>query len=252
MVIVMHKIFVIVMICSGSFVFGQQKPELPAEKPREEIVKHEFYTLSFVEGYELASWVAYELTAEEASGSLEYKEKFVEDPMISTGSATMKDYRKSGYVLGQLAPVDDMRFSNVAISESFYLSNVVPQKPAFNKYTWKKINDMVREWAKEAGSLLIVSGPVLADAPFPTFGPSKVSIPSRFYKVVLDIKGKRGMGIVVKNSMSSGSLKPYAMSIDKVEEITGIDFFPSLEDDLEDEVESQFDASAWNFDILDL
>jgi endonuclease G len=52
--------------------------------------------------------------------------------------------------------------------------------------------------------------------------------------------------------MSSGSLKPYAMSIDKVEEITGIDFFPSLEDDLEDEVESQFDASAWNFDILDL
>ncbi len=245
------KIFVIILLFTGSFAFGQPKLELPAEKPREEVVNHEYYALSFIEGYELASWVAYELTAAEASGSLEYKEKFTEDPLISTGSATMKDYKKSGFVLGQLAPVEDMRFSTVAITESFYLSNVVPQKPAFNKFTWKKMNDMIREWAKETGSLLIVSGPVLADAPFPTFGPSKVSIPSRFYRVVLDMNGKRGMGIVVKNSMSSGSLKPFAMSIDKVEEITGIDFFPSLADDLENEIESQYDASAWNFEILD-
>src|SRR4030042_5229213 len=232
-----NEMLVMVLVFAGSFVFGQEHLELPAEKPREEFVKHEYYTLSFVEGYELASWVAYELTAEEASGSLEYKEKYTEDPVISTGSATMKDYKKSGYILGQLAPVEDMRFSSVAVTESFYLSNVVPQKPAFNKYTWKKMNDMVREWAKESGSLLVVCGPVLADAPFPTFGPGKVSIPSRFYKVVVDMKGKKGMGIVVKNSMSSGSLKPYAMSIDEVEEITEIDFFPSLPDDLENQIE---------------
>jgi len=78
--------------------------------------------------------------------------------VISTGSATVKDYKKSGYILGQLAPVEDMRFSSLAVTESFYLSNVVPQKPAFNKYTWKKMNDMVREWAKESGSLLVVCG----------------------------------------------------------------------------------------------
>ncbi len=251
MVTLTKKIFIIVLVFTGPFTFGQENPELPAEKPREEIVKHEFYTLSFVEGYELASWVAYELTVEETSGSLEYKEKYMEDPLISTGSATCKDYKKSGYVAGQLVPVEDMRFSEEAIKESFYLSNIVPQKPAFNKYTWKRINDMIREWVKESGSLLIVSGPVLADAPFPTFGPSKVSIPSRYYKVVLDLQGKKGMGIVVKNSMASGSLKPFAMSIDEVEKITEIDFFHSLDDDLENEIESQFDVSAWNFEILD-
>lgn len=248
----MKKILLAGLVFSGLLAYGQDKPELPAEKPREEIVKHEFYTLSFVEGYELASWVAYELTAEEASGSLEYKEKYIEDPLVSTGSATFKDYKKSGYVPGQLAPVEDMRFSETAIKESFYLSNIAPHKLAFNKYTWKRINDMIREWVKETGTLLVVCGPVLADSPFPTFGPSKVSIPSRYYKVVLDMQGKKGMGIVVKNSMSSGSLKPFAMSIDEVEEITEIDFFHSLDDDLEKEIESQFDASMWNFEILDL
>lgn len=132
------------------------------------------------------------------------------------------------------------------------MSNIAPQRQAFNKYTWKRINDMIREWVKESGPLLIVCGPVLADAPFSTFGPNMVSIPTRFYKVVLDMNGKRGMGFVVKNSMSSGSLEPYAMSIDEVEEITKIDFFHSLDDDLENEIESHFDASAWNFEILDL
>ena len=247
----MNKILLIMLVFTGPFTFGQENPELPAVKPREEIVKHQYYTLSFVEGYELASWVAYELTAEETSGSLEYKVKYVEDPLVSTGSATYKDYKKSGYVAGQLAPVEDMRFSEEAIRESFYLSNIVPQKLAFNKYTWKRINDMIREWVKETGSLLIVGGPVLADAPFRTFGPSKVSIPSRYYKVVLDTQGKKGIGIVVKNSMASGSLKPFAMSIDEVEKITKIDFFHSLADDLENEIESQFDVSAWNFGILD-
>jgi len=66
------------------------------------------------------------------------------------------------------------------------------------------------------------------------------------------MKDKKGMGIVVKNSMSSGSLKPYAMSIDEVERITEIDFFPSLPDDLENQIEAHFNDSDWNFEILDL
>ncbi len=251
MIKTIKKILIISLVFAGHITSGQEKLELPAAKPREQIVEHENYTLSFIEGYELASWVAYELTAEEASGTLEYKEKYTEDPLVSTGSATYKDYKKSGYIPGQLAPVDDMRFSEKAVMESFYMSNVAPHKLAFNKYTWKRINDMIREWAKESGSLLIACGPVLADAPFPTFGPSKVSIPTRYYKVVLDMQGKRGMGFVVKNSMSSGSMLPFAMSIDEVEKITQIDFFHSLNDDIENEIESRFDAKAWNFEILE-
>ena len=46
------------------------------------------------------------------------------------------------------------------------MSNIVPQKPAFNKYVWKTIEKLIREWAKEGNTLYIVAGPVLADAPF--------------------------------------------------------------------------------------
>ena len=230
---------------------AQDQVGLPELKPREELVKHKYYTLAFVEGYELSSWVAYELKPDLLKADLTIKEKYMEDPLVSTGSATKKDYKNAGFILGQLAPVKDMMYSEEAIAESYYYSNIVPQKTAFNKYSWEKAGDIIREWAKECGSLYVVSGPVLADAPFPTFGENKVSIPTRYYKVILDLKGQRGMGFVIKASMSTGSLKPYAMSIDKVEEITGINFFESLPDELESKIEAEFNTSDWKFDILE-
>ncbi len=247
----MKKLLLVFFVCSVAKVYGQQPLELPALKPREELVKHKFYTLSFVEGYELSSWVAYELKGTQFSENVSYKEKYQEDPLVSTGSATKKDYKDAGFILGQLVPVEDMLFSEEAAIETFYYSNIVPQKPAFNKYMWNKMADIIRAWAKECDTLYIVSGPVLADAPFPTFGENKVGIPTRFYKVVLDLKGNRGMGFVVKGSMSSGSVKTIAMSIDKVEEITGIDFFPALPDDLENKIEAGFKPEEWNFEILE-
>ncbi len=230
---------------------AQEKVELPAPQPRQQVVHHENYSLSYVEGYELSSWVAYELTKEEASAVMEYKVKYSEDPDITTGSATMKDYKKSGYILGQLVPVEHMMMSENAIKESFYLSTIVPHKPAFNKYVWTVLGKTIKAWAYECGSLYVVTGPVLADSPFPTFGPDKVSIPKRYYCVLLDAADLRGAGFVMRNSMSSGSLKQFAMSIDEVEKITGIDFFPALPDDQENAVESRFETGRWNFDILE-
>jgi endonuclease G, mitochondrial len=233
-----------------SDIWSQDKIEHPALKPREEFVQHSFYAFAYIEAYELASWVAYEIKPADFKPNITFKEKYTEDPKVSTGSASMKDYKDAGYVMGQLAPLEDMLYNEKAAAETFYFSNVVPMKPAFQKYTWKKMGDLVREWAKDAGTLYVVTGPVLADSPFPTFGPNMVSVPSRFYKVVLDLKNERGIGFVVKNSMSSGSLKPFAMSIDKIEEITGIDFFSNLDDELEESIESEFDLSKWDFDVI--
>lgn len=230
---------------------AQEKAEHPAPLPRQEIVHHEYYSLSYVEGYELPSWVAYELTKDEASATAEYKTKYSEDPGVSTGSATMKDYKKSGYIMGQLVPVEHMMMSGDAIKESFYLSTIVPHKLAFNKYVWKVLAETIKAWAYECGSLYVVTGPVLADAPFPTFGPSKVSIPERYYCVLLDPEDKRGVGFMMRNSMASGTLKQFSMTIDEVEKITGIDFFPALPDEKENTVESKFEADKWNFEILE-
>jgi endonuclease G len=234
-----------------SNISAQEKIELPAPKPREQVIHHENYSLSYIEAYELASWVAYELTREEAKSEIEYKEKYREDPAVETGSATKKDYKKAGYIMGQLAFIEHMMMSEISANESFYLSTIVPHKLSFNKYVWKTLGNIIKAWAYECGKLYVVNGPVLADSPFGTFGPSKVSIPERYYSVVLDPEDERGVGFIIRNSMSSASVKKYAMSIDEVEKITELDFFHLLPDEQEERIESTFEPEKWNFEILE-
>jgi endonuclease G len=228
-----------------------QKYELPAQASREQQVQHTLFTLSYAEGYELSSWVAWQLTPEQAKASGTYKEKYVEDHLVTTGTSSAKDYRDAGFIMAQLAPPEDMFITLQAVEETFLMSNVVPQKPAFNKYIWRVNEKLIREWAKEGNTLYIVAGPVLADAPFGSFGPNKVSIPNRYYKAVLDVNGERAIGFVFRSNVSTGTPKFFAVSVDELEKITGIDFFPALPDDQEQKVESSTDFSKWNFKALE-
>jgi len=230
--------------------FSQQY-ELPAQSPREQKVPHTLYTLSYAEGYELASWAAWQLTPEMAKATGTFKEKYDDDPLVTTGSSSPKDYRDAGFIEGQLVPVEDLFINPVAVQEGFLMSNVVPMKPAFNKFVWKATEKLVRAWATEGNTLYIVAGPVLADAPFGSFGTNKVSIPTRFYKAVLDVNGKRAVGFLYRSTVASGTPKSFAVSVDELEKITGIDFFPSLPDDLEQAVEVSTDYTKWNFKALE-
>ena len=65
-----------------------------------------------------------------------------------------------------------------------------------------------------------------------------MSVPEKFYKVILDLDEQKGIGFIMPNEDIEDSFKNYAVSIDKVEEVTGLDFFPSLDDDLEEKIES--------------
>jgi endonuclease G len=246
----MIRIPCLLLVCLSLFTTAQQY-ELPAPVSREQQVKHTLFTLSYQEGYELASWVAYQLTPEQAKTNGSVKEKYAEDPDIATGSSSPKDYKDAGFIMAQLVPPEDMFINHKAVEETFLMSNVVPQKPAFNKFVWKANEKLIREWAKEGNTLYIVAGPVLADAPFGTFGPNKVSIPTRYYKAVLDANGSRAVGFVFRSNASSGTQKFFAVSIDELENITGIDFFHTLPDDLEAKIESNNDFSNWNFKALE-
>jgi endonuclease G len=227
-----------------------QDYELLVQAPREQRVVHTLFTLSYSEAYELPSWVAYKLTPEQAKATGKFKEKYMADPLVTTGSSMPKDYRDAPFIMGQLIPVEDMLISPQAAEETFLMSNIVPQKPAFNHFVWKANEQLIREWAKEGSTLYIVAGPVLTDVPFFTFGPSKVSIPTRYYKVVLDVHGNRAIGFLFRANTANGQPKSFAVSVDEVEKVTGLDFFPSLPDDVEQAVESSTDFSKWNFKAL--
>lgn len=222
--------------------------EIPAKIEGEEVVKHTGYTLSYNEEYELANWSAYELTKEKVLGKEERGDDFREDKSISTGSAKLSDYKGSGFDRGHLAPAADFKWSAEAMSDTFFMSNMAPQDPSFNRGIWGDLESAVRSMAYDNGSIYVVTGPVLTDGPYDTIGTSEVAIPNYFYKVILDYSDPelKAIGFILPNENSSKSLSSFAVSVDKVEEVTGIDFFPLLPDEHETELESTYSVSKWS------
>jgi endonuclease G len=222
--------------------------ELPLINNKDEIVHHTAYTLSYNEKHEQANWVAYELTEEETLNGNERTNKFLEDPLVYTGSATNEDYSKSGYDRGHLAPAADMGWSYTTMAESFYFSNMSPQVPGFNRGIWKKLEELVRDWANEYHSIYVVTGPILTSE-LPTIGANKVSVPNYYYKAILEYNstGKKAIGFILPNQSSSEPLEHFAVSIDSIESLTGFDLFYQLPDDQEKKLEKRMDINSWNW-----
>ena len=230
-----------------SILFPQQL-ELPKSAPNDQIIHHSNYTLNYSEQHEQAKWVAYSLTSSQVYGSVDRTNNFRTDPKVKTGSASLPDYKGSGYDRGHLAPAGDMKSTYTAMSESFYMSNMSPQVPGFNREIWKKLEGTVRNWAVANEKVYITTGAVLT-ASYPTIGINKVSIPEFYYKVVLDYEQPeiKGIGFILPNQKSNKSLQSYAVSIDEVERFTGIDFFHSLPDNIEEKIESDAAVNKWSF-----
>jgi endonuclease G len=141
-----------------------------------------------------------------------------------------------------------MGWSSTTMAESFYYSNMSPQNPSFNRGIWKKLEEQVRTWAMDYQAVYVVTGPVLKGN-LSVIGANQVAVPNYYYKVLLDTEStpKKAIGFILKNEGSKGQLIEYAVSIDSVERFTGIDFFPSLEDGLEQKLEASFCGSCWTW-----
>ena len=222
--------------------------ELPGPRPNEQVIRHTGYTLSYNSGFQLSSWVAYKLTAAQTEGGNERTNKFVPDPLLAGCPVRSDDYKGSGYDRGHLAPAADMAWSAQTMKESFYLSNMTPQEPGFNRGIWKRLEEQVRQWARDRETLYIATGPVLAKG-LPVMGPHRIAVPKLFYKVVLCYADGTlyGIGIVMPNASSQEPLDHYAVTIDSVERLTGIDFFSRLPDSEEAAAESTVDLTKWSW-----
>ena len=198
--------------------------------------------------------MADELTREEVTTlAVERKDNFREEKAVSTGSATLQDYKKSGYDRGHMAPAADFRWSAEAMDDTFYLSNMCPQTHAFNAGIWSDLESAIRSMAYEDGSIYVVTGPVLTDGPYDTIGENGVAVPSYFYKVVLDYSEPtlKAIGFILPHENSKNPLSYFAVTVDEVEERTGLDFFPLLPDNTEEKLESSLDTSLWALRAFD-
>ena len=222
--------------------FGQSY--LP--KSNGELVTHVYYTLSYNEKHEQAEWVHYYLDKNRISGNIARTNNFRVDNKVSTGSASLADYKGSGYDRGHLAPAGDMKRDKISMSQSFLLSNISPQNASFNRGGWKKLESLVRSWA-ENNALYVTTAGILENN-LKTIGFNKVSVPDRFYKIIYQLKDQKMIAFLMPNEKVTLPLASYIVSVDKIEDLTGIDFYSKLEDDLEEKLESQKSIKGWNFD----
>lgn len=213
----------------------------------EQILKRTGYVASYNKTTLLPNWVAWHLTAERTEGSAKRSGvDFAEDTEVPEPRATDWDYYNSGYDRGHMCPAADNKWSKKAMEESFLFTNMCPQNGNLNRGDWNEMEMACRKWAKKYGDLYIVCGPILYKGKHKTIGKNKVVVPEAFFKVVLRTgDNPQAIGFIYKNTSGNRPKDSYVNTVDEVERITGIDFFPSLPDDVEKKVEAECDLGLW-------
>ena len=233
---------------------------VPKANTPEDIIEHSAYRLSYNEDHEQANWVMHLIRPEIQNGNVSRSNDFRQDPLVTTGTSFEKDYftkeKKEdgkykydgfGYDRGHLAPSADFRWSEKALSESYFYSNMSPQIGDFNRLKWAELESWMRDYVtKNNTSLIIVTAPVLSDdLPKIERGVNKVSIPNFFVKVALDVKNKSSIAFILPHKKIENPLESYAVSVDSAERVLGYDLFPSLDDELEKTIEAQQEYKTW-------
>ena len=225
---------------------GLEVPEKLTDRP-EQILKRVAYTASYNSDLRIPNWVAWRLTGAHTRGKNKRAGvKFHEDTDVPMPRAVDFDYVRSGYDRGHLCPSADNRWDATAQEQSFLLTNVCPQDHNLNVGDWHELEILCRKWAKTYGSIYIVAGPVLFKGKHKTIGKNKVTVPEAFFKVVLCMEKKpKAIGFIYRNESGNRPKSYYVNTIDDVERITGIDFFPALPDKVENEVEATSSLDDW-------
>jgi endonuclease G len=200
------------------------------------LVQHTYFSLSYVEAYEQPEWT-FHMICKDCFGTSERKNNFRKDPSVRTVSAVPSDYQGTGYDRGHLVPAGDMTLNALAMSESFYMSNMSPQVPSFNRGIWKKLETQIRNWSDDYDTIYVVTGPIIKYG-YSSIGENEVAVPQFYYKVIYFKSIGKMAAFIMPNEGANSELSVFQVTVDEVEETTKIDFFCGLDDELEIKLES--------------
>lgn len=225
--------------------------EIPAplnDRP-EQILHRRGYTASYNQTTKTPNWVAWHLTAAHTRGRIQRSEEvFTEDEDIAKGlRATDNDYYNSRYDRGHMCPAGDNKWDQQAMTQSFLFTNICPQNHGLNKYEWNDLEMLCRDWARKYDAIDIVCGPLFTSSgQQKTIGRNKVWVPDAFFKVVLCRQGTpKAIGFVYRNEGKKQDMNDAVRSIDEIERLTRMDFFPALDDNIETRIEAHANLSDW-------
>ncbi len=233
---------------------------LPLGAKQEEIAEHAGLILSYNENHELSNWVSSMILPDIEQGNFSRTNDFRPDTTISTGSAVEADYFLKtlisdnkfdydgyGYDRGHLAPSADYRWSQKAMSATYYYSNMSPQCPDFNRGKWAETEAFLRSYVMENKTeLMVYTGPILKDdLPKVERSVNQMSLPDYFYKIAIDTRNNRAIAFLMPNQMFEDPIENYAVTIDSIEKLTGLDFLPKLDEKHQVFLESNCNAEPW-------
>ncbi len=210
----------------------------------EQIVKHSAFVSSYNATHRQPNYVVHVIPKDILYGTNTRSNDFRKDPLIKQNMSDSVDYWNSGYDRGHMAASADFKWNKKALSESYFYSNIIPQNRGLNHNSWNKLEMQVREWAIDNSELIVITGPILSNNLSKIQqGSFKVSIPDYVYKIVLDyfLPTYKAIAFLYPNKDVPYELEKHVVSIDSIEKLTGIDFFPKLEDSLENRLEAEND-----------
>ena len=214
------------------------------------LIEHEGFSLLYDTKKMCPLWVAWELTAEETRGKVSRQNvDFKEDEQVPEQYQVASwDYNGGQYGRGHMCPAGVMKWSQKAMQDCHYMTNICPQTAELNKTWWEHLERACRQWARQEGAVQIVCGPVFSENPKRFGKKHKMAVPKGFYKVVLSLKEGRekAIGFYYTNDDAPQPIEDAVRSVDAIESMTGIDFFSSLPDEQEDKLEAMTDLRAWD------
>ena len=213
-------------------------------KQSDQVLCREGYALGYNYNLKSAEWVSYRLDREVRPG-VERHDNFRVDPDIPTQyQTTPKDYKEPVYHLGHLANAESIDKTLTASSETFLMSNIVPQLPGHNIGIWKGIENRERKWADIKGVVYVVLG-VIYKEPIAYIG-DRVPVPSAFWKVVFDPIGKRVIAYLTPHKkLYTRDLPKYMVSVDEIEREAGVDLLSFLSVSDQRVIESEPAKTQW-------
>ena len=224
------------------------------------------YTLSYNNTENRANWVSWHLSSD-WKGTATRNDNFIPDPDLPSGwwRAVTGNYTGTGFDRGHICPSDDRDGSQTDNDATFYLTNIIPQNPQLNRYTWAGLENYARTLVTQGNECYIVAGGAgeggqngnTGDNVFyGTLDNGKIKIPRFCWKVLVVLpvgqndltritSSTRTIAVIMENTKASGANHAwgtYRVSIDEVETLTGFNFFSKLPQAVQNAVESRVDA----------
>jgi endonuclease G len=206
------------------------------------------YAVHYRNDTKTAEWVAERITLEDVNGNARRRDNFRADTDVpEQHRATLEDYAGTGYDRGHLSPAAANTQNDEIMSESFLLTNMVPQNASKNRGVWRILELRIRDWVRQGKDIWVVTGTFYETGHL--YIGTGVGVPTHMWKVVYDAKEQKTIAFFFPNvkdqRISQSELPNFAISVAELEKRTGINFHPNLPRQLTG-IESKVEPERWS------